>query len=169
MVDYDIIHILQWHVRYTSWAAVPMKTKELCYKRYHDNFTLPDWDTNQEKYWKKQQEKLDKLEQIIQNLIYLLYESKNCPCYVWCIHLNSVWDKCYILESYIVMLNIILKTNIVISYLCYLGLTKCCLLSFRQIILSVSLAAAKKRKQRLWMSPELKEVQRKERKIKLQA
>ena len=50
MVDYDIIHVLKWHVRYTSWAAVPMKTKQLCYKHYHDNFTLPDWDTNQEKY-----------------------------------------------------------------------------------------------------------------------
>jgi hypothetical protein len=50
MVDYDIIRILKWHVRYTSWAAVPMKTKQLCYKHYHDNFMLPDWDTNQEKY-----------------------------------------------------------------------------------------------------------------------
>ena len=76
---------------------------------------------------------------------------------------------CYILESYIVMSNIILKTNVIISYLCRLGLTKCCLLSFRQIILSVSPAAAKKRKQRLRMSPESKEVQRKERKIKRQA
>jgi hypothetical protein len=42
------------------------------------------------------------------------------------------------------MSNIILKTNFVISYLCHLGLTKYCLLSFRQIILSVSPAAAKK-------------------------
>ena len=50
MVDYDIIRILKWHVQYTSWAAVPIKTKQLCYKRYHGNFTLPDWDTNQEKY-----------------------------------------------------------------------------------------------------------------------
>jgi hypothetical protein len=67
------------------------------------------------------------------------------------------------------MLNIILKTNVVISYLCCLGLTKCCLLSFRQIILSVSPAAAKKQKQQLQMSPESKEVLRKERKIKHQA
>jgi hypothetical protein len=50
MVDYDIIRILKWHVQYTSWAAVPIKTKQLCYKRYHGNFTLPDWDKNQEKY-----------------------------------------------------------------------------------------------------------------------
>ncbi len=67
------------------------------------------------------------------------------------------------------MSNIILKTNVVISYLCCLGLTKCCLLSFCQIILSVSLAAAKKQKQRLQLSPESKEVQRKGRKIKRQA
>ncbi len=59
-----------------------------------------------EKSYKK---KLDMSAQIIRNLNYLLYESKNCPCYVWCINLNSVWDMCYILESYIVMSNIILK------------------------------------------------------------
>ncbi len=117
---------------------------------------------NTEKSYKK---KLDMLEQIIRNLNYLLYESKKFPWYVWCIHLTSMWDKCYILESYIVMSNIILKTSAVIIYLCRLGLTKCCLLSFHQIILSVSPSAAKKRKQRLWMSLESKEVQRKERKI----
>ena len=67
------------------------------------------------------------------------------------------------------MSNIILKTNVVIIYLCCLGLTKCCLLSFCQIILSVSPAAAKKRKQWLRMSPKSKEVQRKERTIQHQA
>ena len=50
MVDYNIIRILKWHIQFTSWAAVPMNTRQLCYKRYHDNFTLPDWDTSQENY-----------------------------------------------------------------------------------------------------------------------
>jgi len=50
MVDYNIIHILKWHIRYSTWTDVPMKTRNLCYKSYHDKFNLPDWDTNQEAY-----------------------------------------------------------------------------------------------------------------------
>jgi hypothetical protein len=42
MVDYDIIHILNCYVGYSSWTDVPTKERELCYKNYNRNMTLPE-------------------------------------------------------------------------------------------------------------------------------
>ncbi len=50
MVDYDIIRILKCYVRYSSWTYVPTKQRELCYKNYNQNMTLPEWDIEQERY-----------------------------------------------------------------------------------------------------------------------
>ena len=51
MVDYDIICILKSYVGYSSWTDVPTKQRELCYKNYNQNMTLPEWDIEQERYW----------------------------------------------------------------------------------------------------------------------
>jgi hypothetical protein len=50
MVDYDIICILKCYVGYSSWTDVPTKQRELCYKNYNQNMTLPEWDIEQERY-----------------------------------------------------------------------------------------------------------------------
>jgi len=50
MVDYDIIRVLKGYVGYKSWADVPTKLRGLCYKNYHKNMTLPEWDQDQERY-----------------------------------------------------------------------------------------------------------------------
>jgi hypothetical protein len=50
MVDYNIIHILKGYVGYSSWTAVPTKQRELCYRNYNQNVTLPEWDIEQERY-----------------------------------------------------------------------------------------------------------------------
>ncbi len=42
MVDYDIICILKCYVGYSSWTDVPTKQRELCYKNYNQNMTLPE-------------------------------------------------------------------------------------------------------------------------------
>ncbi len=44
MMDYDIICILKGYVGYSSWTDVPTKQKELCYRNYNQNVTLPEWD-----------------------------------------------------------------------------------------------------------------------------
>jgi hypothetical protein len=51
MVDHDIICILKSYVGYSSWTDVPTKQRELCYKNYNQNMTLPEWDIEQERYW----------------------------------------------------------------------------------------------------------------------
>jgi hypothetical protein len=50
MVDYNIICILKGYVRYSSWTNVPTKLRELCYRKYNQNVTLPEWDIEQERY-----------------------------------------------------------------------------------------------------------------------
>jgi hypothetical protein len=50
MVDYNIIHILKGYVGYSSWTDVPTKQKELCYRNYNQNVTLPEWYIEQERY-----------------------------------------------------------------------------------------------------------------------
>ncbi len=50
MVDYNIICILKGSVGYSSWTDVPTKQKELCYRNYNQNVTLPAWDIEQERY-----------------------------------------------------------------------------------------------------------------------
>ena len=50
MVDYDIIRILKNYLGYSSWKDVPLKQKELFYKNYTQNVTLPEWDIDQERY-----------------------------------------------------------------------------------------------------------------------
>jgi hypothetical protein len=50
MVDYDIIRILKTFVGYTHWNNVSNKQKLLCFRSFDDNFNLPDWDAEQEKY-----------------------------------------------------------------------------------------------------------------------
>ena len=50
MVDYDIIRVLKDYLGYSSWTDVPTKQKGLCYKNYNQNATLPDWNTDQERY-----------------------------------------------------------------------------------------------------------------------
>jgi hypothetical protein len=50
MVDYDIIRILKSYVGYSLWTDVPTKQRELCYKNYNQNMTLPEWDIEQERY-----------------------------------------------------------------------------------------------------------------------
>ena len=50
MVDYDIIRILKNYLGYSSWKDVPLKQKELCYKNYTQNVTLPEWNIDQERY-----------------------------------------------------------------------------------------------------------------------
>jgi hypothetical protein len=49
MVDYDTIRVLQNYVGYSSWTDVPTKQRELCYKNYNQNMTLPEWDIEQER------------------------------------------------------------------------------------------------------------------------
>ena len=51
MVDYDIICTLKDYVGYSSWTDVPSKQRALCYRNYNKNVTLPEWDTEQERYW----------------------------------------------------------------------------------------------------------------------
>ncbi len=46
MVDYDFIRILKCYFGYSSWTDVPSKQRELCYKNYNQNMTLPEWG-----YW----------------------------------------------------------------------------------------------------------------------
>ncbi len=46
MVDYDFIRILKCYVGYSSWTDVPTKQRELCYKNYNQNVTLPEWILN---------------------------------------------------------------------------------------------------------------------------
>jgi hypothetical protein len=50
MVDYNIICILKGYVGYSSWTDVPTKQRELCYRNYRQNVTLPEWDIEQERY-----------------------------------------------------------------------------------------------------------------------
>jgi hypothetical protein len=50
MVDYNIIHILKGYVGYSSWTDVSTKQRELCYRNYNQNMTLPEWDIEQERY-----------------------------------------------------------------------------------------------------------------------
>jgi hypothetical protein len=50
MVDYDIICTLKDYVGYSSWTDVPSKQRALCYRNYNKNVTLPEWDTEQERY-----------------------------------------------------------------------------------------------------------------------
>jgi hypothetical protein len=50
MVDYIIICILNGYVGYSSWTDVPTKQRELCYRNYNQNVTLPEWDIEQERY-----------------------------------------------------------------------------------------------------------------------
>ncbi len=50
MVDYGIICILKGYVGYSSWTDVPTKQRELCYRNYNQNVTLPEWDIEQERY-----------------------------------------------------------------------------------------------------------------------
>ncbi len=52
MVDYDIIRVLKGYVGYSSSTDVPTKQRGLCYKNYNQNVTLPEWDIEQEKYWR---------------------------------------------------------------------------------------------------------------------
>ena len=52
MVDYDIIRVLKGYVGYSSWTDVPTKQRGLCYKNYNQNVTLPEWDIEQERYWR---------------------------------------------------------------------------------------------------------------------
>jgi hypothetical protein len=50
MVGYNIICILKGYVGYLSWTNVPTKQRELCYRNYNQNVTLPEWDIEQERY-----------------------------------------------------------------------------------------------------------------------
>jgi hypothetical protein len=50
VVDYNIILILKEYVGYSSWTDVPSKQRELCYRNYNQNVTLPEWDIEQERY-----------------------------------------------------------------------------------------------------------------------
>jgi hypothetical protein len=50
MVDYNIICILKGYVGYLSWTDVPTKQRELCYRNYNQNLTLPERDIEQERY-----------------------------------------------------------------------------------------------------------------------
>ncbi len=50
MVDYNIICILKGYVGYSSWTNVPTKQRELCYRNFNQNVTLPEWDVEQERY-----------------------------------------------------------------------------------------------------------------------
>ncbi len=50
MVDYNIICILKYYIRYSSWADVLTNQSNLCYKNYNSNFKLPDWNIDQERY-----------------------------------------------------------------------------------------------------------------------
>jgi hypothetical protein len=50
MVDYNIIRILKEYVGYSSWTDVPSKQRELCYRIYNQNVTLPEWNIEQERY-----------------------------------------------------------------------------------------------------------------------
>ncbi len=50
MVDYHMICILKECVGYSSWTDVPSKQRELCYRNYNQNVTLPEWDIEQERY-----------------------------------------------------------------------------------------------------------------------
>jgi hypothetical protein len=50
MVDYKIICILKGYVGYSSWTDMPAKQRELCYRNYNQNVTLPEWDIEQERY-----------------------------------------------------------------------------------------------------------------------
>jgi hypothetical protein len=49
MVDYGIICILKGYVGYSSWTDVPTFQRELCYRNYNQNVTLPEWDIEQER------------------------------------------------------------------------------------------------------------------------
>ncbi len=42
VVDYNIICILKGYVGYSSWTDVPTKQRELCYRNYNQNVTLPE-------------------------------------------------------------------------------------------------------------------------------
>jgi hypothetical protein len=42
MVDYNIIRILKEYVGYSSWTEVLSKQRELCYRNYNQNVTLPE-------------------------------------------------------------------------------------------------------------------------------
>jgi hypothetical protein len=50
MVDYNIICILKGYVGCSSWTDVPTKQRELCYRNYNQNVTLPEWDIEQKRY-----------------------------------------------------------------------------------------------------------------------
>jgi hypothetical protein len=50
MVGYNIIRILKGYVGYSSWTDVQIKQRELCYRNYNKNVTLPAWDIEQERY-----------------------------------------------------------------------------------------------------------------------
>jgi hypothetical protein len=50
IVDYIIICILKGYVGYSSWINVPTKQRELCYRNYNQNVTLPEWDIEQARY-----------------------------------------------------------------------------------------------------------------------
>jgi hypothetical protein len=49
-LNHWIIRILKSYVGYSSWTDVPTKQRELCYKNYNQNMTLPEWDIEQERY-----------------------------------------------------------------------------------------------------------------------
>jgi hypothetical protein len=50
LVDYNIIQFLIHTVGYKNWSEVPEKQKRMCYRNYNSEFTLPDWNTKQERF-----------------------------------------------------------------------------------------------------------------------
>ncbi len=52
LVVFDLIWILKNHIGYNSWSDVPMDQRELCYRGYNWKDDLPNWNIEQEGYWR---------------------------------------------------------------------------------------------------------------------
>lgn len=50
LVDYDIVRILKFYIRYSSWSDVPTDQKKLCYRDFQNDSELPNWNTQEERY-----------------------------------------------------------------------------------------------------------------------
>ena len=50
MVDYDIIRILKDYVGCSKWEDIRMKDMKKCYRDFNNEFSLPEWDTQQERF-----------------------------------------------------------------------------------------------------------------------
>ena len=50
MEDYDIIRILKDYAGCSKWEDIHEKDMRKCYRNFNNQYSLPEWDIEQERY-----------------------------------------------------------------------------------------------------------------------